>query len=106
MCVPYAVFSALFGSTAVVFIKIGSAVLFNLEPGIFDGGAGEKFGSWFFWVMLVGFGCMITIWMSRLNEGLKYFDAIVFIPIIQSNFILWSVSTLRSGIPHSASCVP
>jgi len=47
--------------------------------------------SWFPYVVIVVWLVLVSQWLVRLNAGLERFDPISFLPIIQGNFILWSI---------------
>ena len=45
----------------------------------------------FFFATLFGWLALMSVWMTRLNESLVLFDPIGYIPLVQSNFIIWSI---------------
>ena len=61
----------------------------NLAPFTGFGASGEW---WlFFVIMFIGWLVLMLVWMTRLNKALALFDPILYIPLVQSNFILWSI---------------
>lgn len=48
---------------------------------------------WFFYVTLVLLFICLYIWLSRLNTALAKYDPLFIIPVLQSNYILFSTLT-------------
>jgi hypothetical protein len=87
MAVMYSTYSALFGSTSVVFAKL-LAVFVSLMT---EGEAGTVFTSWFFYVTLVAWLVLMAYWLVRLNGALALYDPLFIIPLLQANFIFFAI---------------
>mmetsp|Transcript_27016 Transcript_27016/g.65158 ORF Transcript_27016/g.65158 Transcript_27016/m.65158 type:complete len:622 (+) Transcript_27016:263-2128(+) len=89
--VTFGVSSALAGSYCVVQAKCMSELfeIFLAEPTCI-------LTHWFFYVTLVLLLICLFIWLSRLNAALTKYDPLFIIPLLQSNYILFS--TLTGGV--------
>ncbi|XP_058722697.1 probable magnesium transporter NIPA8 [Vicia villosa] len=83
----YAVVSGAIGSCSVLFAKS----LSNLLRLAFSNG--YQLHSWFTYSMLLLFLSTAGFWMTRLNEGLSLFDAILIVPMFQIAWTLFSICT-------------
>lgn len=93
MMIQFSVLAAVgFGTSQVVLAKMlgyfTSLTIFNTDPECMDE---ELFKTWFPYVVIPVWGLLVSQWLVRLNKGLERFDPIQFLPIIQGNFILWSI---------------
>mmetsp|Transcript_3916 Transcript_3916/g.4541 ORF Transcript_3916/g.4541 Transcript_3916/m.4541 type:complete len:500 (-) Transcript_3916:368-1867(-) len=93
MMIQFSVLAAVgFGTSQVVLAKMlgyfTSLTIFNTDPDCIDE---ELFKTWFPYVVIPVWGLLVSQWLVRLNKGLERFDPIQFLPIIQGNFILWSI---------------
>jgi len=85
--VTFAVSTAVFGSFCVVSAKtMGELVT------IFLGGQfGPVLSHWFFYVTLVVLLVCMSVWLGRLNAALRLYDPIFIIPLVQANYIIFSI---------------
>jgi len=79
--VAYALFSAVFGTQAVVQAKCLALLL--QAPG--------AFGDWLIWVTLLGWLFFVWIWLSRLNSALGRYNALFIIPMFQAAYIFLAI---------------
>ncbi|KAI4350410.1 hypothetical protein L6164_004868 [Bauhinia variegata] len=84
----YAVVSGAVGSCSVLFAKSLSNLLRLAMSG------GYQLHSWFTYSMLLLFLGTAGFWMTRLNEGLSLFDAILIVPMFQ---IVWTFFSICTG---------
>lgn len=94
LAVLFSVNSALFGSQAVVLAKSLSMLLIQaLHPNPLYSNPFRSYQTYF---ILLGFVAAATFWVTRLTAGLRLFDAVYLVPMMQ---ICWIVfSTLAGGI--------
>ena len=85
----YAVSSSLFGTQSVIQAKVLSLLLQNNDEG-------DMFKSWFTYVTATIWILTVVVWLRRLNDGLKLFDSLFIIPLLQCNFIFFAI--LSGGI--------
>ncbi|KAL4371854.1 hypothetical protein AHAS_Ahas06G0207400 [Arachis hypogaea] len=85
----YAIVSGAVGSCSVLFAKSLSNLLRLAMSG------GYQLHSWFTYSMLLLFLSTAGFWMTRLNEGLSLFDAILIVPMFQ---IAWTFFSICTGI--------
>nr|AFK45775.1 unknown [Lotus japonicus] len=83
----YAVVSGAVGSCSVLFAKSLSNLLRLAMSN------GYQLHSWFTYSMLLLFLSTAGFWMTRLNEGLALFDAILIVPMFQIAWTLFSICT-------------
>ncbi|XP_019427596.1 PREDICTED: probable magnesium transporter NIPA8 isoform X1 [Lupinus angustifolius] len=83
----YAVVSGAVGSCSVLFAKSLSNLLRLAMSN------GYQLHSWFTYCMLLLFLSTAGFWMTRLNEGLSLFDAILIVPMFQIAWTLFSICT-------------
>ncbi|KAK7271073.1 hypothetical protein RJT34_26680 [Clitoria ternatea] len=83
----YAVVSGAVGSCSVLFAKSLSNLLRLAMSN------GYKLHSWFTYSMLLLFLSTAGFWMTRLNEGLSLFDAILIVPMFQIAWTFFSICT-------------
>jgi len=85
MAILYSTYSALFGSSSVVFAKLMAEFLILL-------GQGKKVAdSWFFYVVILCWLVLMLYWLKRLNDALALYDPLFIIPLLQMNFILFAI---------------
>eukprot|EP00798_Chlamydomonas_sp_ICE-L_P025205 gene25205-10848_t len=89
MPVAYSIYSGLIGTQSVVFSK-SLSMLLRLS---FNGDNQMK--SWFTYVMLLCFLITAFFFMSRLNQGLGMFPAMLIVPLMQ---ICWTLFSIISGM--------
>lgn len=80
--VAFAVFSAIFGTQAVVQAKVLAELL--QTPAI-------SFVHWFTYVTLVGYVVLVGIWLFRMNDALGKYDAMFIIPLLQASYIFGAI---------------
>lgn len=51
----------------------------------------DVFQSWFPYVVIIAFLLLTSQWLVKMNNGLMLFQPLVFVPIVQGNFILWGI---------------
>ncbi|XP_061375704.1 probable magnesium transporter NIPA8 [Gastrolobium bilobum] len=85
----YAIVSGAVGSCSVLFAKSLSNLLRLVMSN------GYQLHSWFTYSMLLLFLSTAGFWMTRLNEGLSLFDAILIVPMFQ---IAWTFFSICTGI--------
>ena len=78
MAILYSTYSALFGSTSVVFAKLIAEFLLLLGDGI------PIFSHWYFYVNLVAWIVLMSYWLARLNNALALYDPLFIIPMLQA----------------------
>ncbi|KAG5108669.1 hypothetical protein JHK84_045576 [Glycine max] len=83
----YAVVSGAVGSCSVLFAKSLSNLLRLAMSN------GYQLHSWFTYSMLLLFLSTAGFWMTRLNEGLSLFDAILIVPMFQITWTFFSICT-------------
>lgn len=83
----YAVVSGAVGSCSVLFAKSLSNLL---RLAMYNG---YELHSWFTYSMLLLFLSTAGFWMTRLNEGLALFDAILIVPMFQIAWTFFSICT-------------
>lgn len=83
----YAVVSGAVGSCSVLFAKSLSNML-RLSMS-----SSYQLHSWFTYSMLLLFLSTAGFWMTRLNEGLSLFDAILIVPMFQIAWTFFSICT-------------
>ncbi|CAJ2637421.1 probable magnesium transporter NIPA8 isoform X2 [Trifolium pratense] len=83
----YAVVSGAIGSCSVLFAKSLSNLLRLAMSN------GYQLHSWFTYSMLLFFLSTAGFWMTRLNEGLSLFDAILIVPMFQITWTFFSICT-------------
>ncbi|KAK6912892.1 Magnesium transporter NIPA [Dillenia turbinata] len=83
----YATVSGAVGSCSVLFAKSLSNLL-RLAIS-----SGYKLHGWFTYSMLLLFLSTAGFWMTRLNEGLSLFDAILIVPMFQIAWTFFSICT-------------
>ncbi|KAK7315696.1 hypothetical protein VNO77_34264 [Canavalia gladiata] len=83
----YAVVSGAVGSCSVLFAKSLSSLLRLAMSN------GYQLHSWFMYSMLLLFLSTAGFWMTRLNEGLSLFDAILIVPMFQIAWTFFSICT-------------
>lgn len=81
----YAMFSAIFGTQAVVQAKCLSQVVFLTLEG------NNQLKYWFTWVMLTIMLCFFAVWLIRMNSALGKFDPLFIIPVLQVFFIIFAI---------------
>jgi len=85
MAILYSTYSALFGSSSVVFAKLMAEFLILL-------GQGKKVAdSWFFYVVILCWLVLMLYWLKRLNDALALYDPLFIIPLLQANFIFFAI---------------
>jgi Magnesium transporter NIPA len=90
----FSVKSALFGSQAVVLAKSLSMLLIQaLHPSPAYSNPLYSYQTYF---IVLGFAAAATFWVTRLNHGLRSFEAVYFIPMMQICWIIFS--TVAGGI--------
>lgn len=90
----FSINSALFGSQAVVLAKALSMLLIQaLHPNPLYSNPFRSYQTYF---IFVGFVAAATYWVTRLTAGLRLFDAVYLVPMMQICWILFS--TLAGGI--------
>ncbi|XP_021656158.2 probable magnesium transporter NIPA8 isoform X2 [Hevea brasiliensis] len=87
----YAVVSGAVGSYSVLFAKSLSNLLRLAMSN------GYQLHSWFTYSMLLLFFSTAGFWMTRLNEGLSLFDAILIVPMFQ---IVWTFFSICTGFVY------
>lgn len=94
LAVFFSVKSALFGSQAVVLAKSLSMLLIQaLHPNPAYSNPLLSYQTYF---IILGFVASATYWVTRLNHGLRLFEAVYLIPMMQICWILFS--TVAGGI--------
>lgn len=83
----YAVVSGAVGSCSVLFAKSLSNLLRLAMSSSY------QLHTWFTYSMLLLFLSTAGFWMTRLNEGLSLFDAILIVPMFQIVWTFFSIST-------------
>ncbi|KAI3878706.1 hypothetical protein MKX03_007168 [Papaver bracteatum] len=83
----YAIVSGAIGSCSVLFAKSLSNLLRLTMSSDY------QFHSWFTYSMLLLFLSTAGFWMTRLNEGLALFDAILIVPMFQIAWTFFSICT-------------
>ncbi|KAL9994234.1 putative magnesium transporter NIPA [Helianthus debilis subsp. tardiflorus] len=83
----FAVVSGAIGSCSVLFAKSLSNLL-RLSMS-----SSYRLDSWFTYSILLMFLCTAGFWMTRLNEGLAQFDAILIVPMFQIAWTFFSICT-------------
>ncbi|XP_073006991.1 probable magnesium transporter NIPA8 isoform X2 [Typha latifolia] len=83
----YAIVSGAVGSCSVLFAKSLSNMLRLIV------GSNYQLHSWFTYSMLLLFFSTAGFWMTRLNEGLSLFDAILIVPMFQIAWTFFSICT-------------
>ncbi|XP_010554143.1 PREDICTED: probable magnesium transporter NIPA8 [Tarenaya hassleriana] len=83
----YAVVSGAIGSCSVLFAKSLSNLLRLAMSSSYE------LHSWFTYSMLLLFLSTAGFWMTRLNEGLSLFDAILIVPMFQIAWTFFSICT-------------
>ncbi|XP_010528116.1 PREDICTED: probable magnesium transporter NIPA8 isoform X2 [Tarenaya hassleriana] len=83
----YAVVSGAIGSCSVLFAKSLSNLLRLAMSSSYE------LNSWFTYSMLLLFLSTAGFWMTRLNEGLSLFDAILIVPMFQIAWTFFSICT-------------
>ncbi|KAK4771728.1 hypothetical protein SAY86_013503 [Trapa natans] len=83
----YAVVSGAIGSCSVLFAKSLSNMLRLAMSSSYE------LHSWFTYSMLLLFLSTAGFWMTRLNEGLALFDAILIVPMFQIAWTFFSICT-------------
>jgi len=90
----FSINSALFGSQAVVLAKALSMLLIQaLHPNPLYSNPFLSYQTYF---IMLGFAAAATFWVTRLTAGLRLFDAVYLVPMMQICWILFS--TLAGGI--------
>lgn len=90
----FSIKSALFGSQAVVLAKSLSMLLIQaLHPNPAYSNPLLSYQTYF---ILLGFIAAATYWVTRLNHGLRLFEAVYLVPMMQICWILFS--TIAGGI--------
>ncbi|KAJ8773081.1 hypothetical protein K2173_028258 [Erythroxylum novogranatense] len=84
---PYAVVSGAIGSFSVLFAKSLSNLL---RLAMYSG---YQLQGWFTYSVLLLFLSTAGFWMTRLNEGLSLFDAILIVPMFQIAWTFFSICT-------------
>ncbi|XP_071734919.1 probable magnesium transporter NIPA8 [Rutidosis leptorrhynchoides] len=87
----FAVVSGAIGSCSVLFAKSLSNLL-RLSMS-----SSYRLDSWFTYSILLLFLCTAGFWMTRLNEGLAQFDAILIVPMFQ---IVWTFFSICTGFVY------
>jgi len=85
MAVIYAVISALYGTLSVVFAKLLAELLDLQAQGI------SIFTHWFTYITLLSWLLLMSFWLVRLNNALKYYNPLIIIPLLQVNFIFFAI---------------
>lgn len=94
LAVFFSIKSALFGTQAVVLAKSLSMLLIQaLHPSPAYSNPLFSYQTYF---ILLGFIAAATFWVTRLNHGLRLFEAVYLIPMMQICWILFS--TIAGGI--------
>ncbi|XP_076925822.1 putative magnesium transporter NIPA8 [Bidens hawaiensis] len=83
----FAVVSGAIGSCSVLFAKSLSNLLRLSMTSSY------RLDSWFTYSILLMFLCTAGFWMTRLNEGLAQFDAILIVPMFQIAWTFFSICT-------------
>lgn len=85
----YAIPSAAVGSQSVLFAKC----LSTLTRATIEGD--NQLGNWFLYVMLLGMAMTQFLWLHRLNNSLRQFDALTIVPTMQ---ICWTFFSMAEGL--------
>ena len=85
MAILYSTYSALFGSTSVVFAKLLAEFLVLNFSGV------EVFTHWLFYATLLAWLGLMLFWLKQLNNALALYDPLFIIPLLQANFICFSI---------------
>jgi len=85
MAVIYAVISALYGTLSVVFAKLLAELLDLQAQGI------SIFTHWFTYITLISWLLLMSFWLVRLNNALRYYNPLIIIPLLQVNFIFFAI---------------
>jgi len=85
MAVIYAIISALYGTLSVVFAKLLAELLDLQAQGI------SIFTHWFTYINLLCWLLLMTFWLVRLNNALRYYNPLIIIPLLQVNFIFFAI---------------
>jgi hypothetical protein len=94
LAVMFSIKSALFGTQAVVLAKSLSMLLIQaLHPSPAYSNPLMSYQTYF---ILLGFAAAATYWVTRLNHGLRLFEAVYLIPMMQISWIVFS--SLAGGI--------
>lgn len=94
LAIFFSIKSALFGSQAVVLAKSLSMLLIQaLHPSPAYSNPLMSYQTYF---IILGFAAAATYWVTRLNHGLRLFDAVYLIPMMQIFWIIFS--TVAGGI--------
>lgn len=94
LAIFFSIKSALFGTQAVVLAKSLSMLLIQaLHPNPAYSNPLLSYQTYF---IILGFIAAATYWVTRLNHGLRLFDAVYLIPMMQICWILFS--TIAGGI--------
>ncbi len=94
LAVFFSINSALFGSQAVVLAKSLAMLLIQaLHPNPLYSNPLLSYQTYF---IILGFIAAATFWVTRLTEGLRLFDAVYFVPMMQICWIFFS--TIAGGI--------
>lgn len=94
LAVFFSIKSALFGTQAVVLAKSLSMLLIQaLHPNPAYSNPLLSYQTYF---ILLGFIAAATFWVTRLNHGLRLFEAVYLVPMMQICWILFS--TIAGGI--------
>lgn len=89
----YAMVSGIIGSHSVLFAKSLSVLLRQTINGE------NELDGWFTYVVLLMFICSASFWMTRLNDGLALFDAVLIVPMFQ---IVWTFFSIFTGFVYFA----
>lgn len=81
--VCFSVLTAYFGCQAVVNSKILACILTS--------SGGEAFTEWFFYLCLCLWIFWTIIFLFRMNDGLRKYNTLFLIPVLQSNYILLGI---------------
>ncbi|KAI5077899.1 hypothetical protein GOP47_0007723 [Adiantum capillus-veneris] len=89
----YAMVSGIIGSHSVLFAKSLSVLLRQTLNG------DNELDGWFTYAVLLMFIFTASFWMTRLNDGLALFDAILIVPMFQ---IVWTFFSIFTGFVYFA----
>ncbi|KAH7438331.1 hypothetical protein KP509_04G010400 [Ceratopteris richardii] len=87
----YAMVSGIIGSHSVLFAKSLSVLLRQTLNGE------NELDGWFTYAILLLFILTASFWMTRLNDGLSLFDAIIIVPMFQ---IVWTFFSIFTGFVY------
>ena len=89
----YATGFALFGTMSVVLAKCMAEILevWEFDPSRFDYDGKNIWAHWFWYSIVVGWLCFMSVWLYGLNNALGKYNPVFIIPLLQINFILFAI---------------